>query len=110
MVGIGGGADSRRQGTRRPTRPGTPASGPSTARSPYSTTGTPQATVIIDMERWRGIAEVFNRWQVLAAWPGLNCTLGAEARQPGRDTVSALSKSRCSTVAEKWSSTPGLRV
>jgi hypothetical protein len=33
---------------------------------------------IIEFDLGRTIDDVFNRWQVLAAWPGLNRTLGAE--------------------------------
>jgi hypothetical protein len=36
---------------------------------------------IIGLEVWCSVEEVVNRWQVLAAWPGLNRTLGAESAQ-----------------------------
>lgn len=56
-------------------------------RNPWSNrhyedwTGLPTRVItdddIIDLDLGRTIDEVFNRWQVLAQWPGLNRTLGA---------------------------------
>jgi hypothetical protein len=41
---------------------------------------------IIEVDVGRTIDDVFNRWQVLAAWPGLNRTLGAEIAEKLRAT------------------------
>jgi hypothetical protein len=41
---------------------------------------------IVNFDLGRTVDDVFNRWQVLAAWPGLNRTLGAEIAEKLRAT------------------------